>query len=417
METNSIPDAPFAPGGNTPLTAQIMRRLLRQQIYVAILAAAVIWFLFAAQHVIPLFIFSFLLAYLLSPVVGFITRDANERHGFSRTGAILSVFAVLIIILSGAVWLITGKVVAEIHTLSTNFPTLRHELINRVHESERSFPFDKIPDSARISIDNTINNLDRVVGDELHRLAPTAVHEVPGLLELLVIPILAYYLLKDGGEFIKVPRGLMREHSRARYDVLVSDINESLRGYLKGQVTLSLVAAIAVFVMLTAFRVHYAYLVAITAFFLELIPVVGPLLWAAAAVLLTYVQQPNHAIFILILVALAHQFDMHILGPRILGGHLRLHPAVVIAALVSGTAIFGLLGALLAAPAAALLNIIIRYMLVEGALSSSAILGDAVRSAAPPFRPAPRPPDEQAAPRPGDRQPTHQESPLPPDTE
>jgi predicted PurR-regulated permease PerM len=391
METTGIPDIPLPPRGDTALTAQIMRRLLRQQIYFAILAAAIIWFLFAAQHVIPLFIFSFLLAYLLSPVVGFITRDANNRRGFSRTGAILSVFAALIVLLSALVWLITGQVVREIHTLSTNFPTLRHELIDRVHESERSFPFDRIPGDARVSIDNTINNLDKVVGDELHKFAPTAVHEVPGLLELLVIPILAYYLLKDGGAFIKLPRALLREESRARYDVLVNDINESLRGYLKGQVTLSLVAAVAVFLMLTAFRVHYAYLVAITAFFLELIPVVGPLLWAAAAVLLTYVQQPNHAIFVLILVTLAHQFDMHILGPKILGGHLRLHPAVVIVALVTGTAIFGLLGALLAAPAAALLNIVVRYMLIEGALSTSAILGDSPRMAGAGFGPFPKP--------------------------
>jgi predicted PurR-regulated permease PerM len=225
----------------------------------------------------------------------------------------------------------------------------------------------------------------------LNKFAPTAVHEVPGLLELLVIPILAYYLLKDGGEFIKVPRGLLREDSRSRYDVLVNDINESLRGYLKGQATLSLVAAVAVFLMLTAFRVHYAYLIAITAFFLELIPVVGPLLWAASAVLLTYVQQPNHAIFVLILVTLAHQFDMHILGPKILGGHLRLHPAVVIVALVTCTSIFGLLGALLAAPAAALLNIIVRYMLVEGALSSTAILGDSIRPAGVAYGQAPKP--------------------------
>jgi predicted PurR-regulated permease PerM len=250
------------------------------------------------------------------------------------------------------------------------------QLIQHVHDSETTFPLDKLSPSLRQSLDNTINNLDKVVGDAVHATAPAAVQEVPGLLELLVIPIVAYYLLKDGGAFIRYGRNLFREDQRDKYDILIQDINQSLRGYLKGQITLSLVAAVVVFLVLTIFRVHYAYLVAISAFFLELIPVVGPLAWAAIAVLLTYIQHPNSAIFVLILVVLAHQFDMHILGPKILGGHLRLHPALVIFALVTGSTIFGLLGALLAAPAAALINIVLRYLITEGALSSQAVLPD-----------------------------------------
>jgi predicted PurR-regulated permease PerM len=372
---DEAPDVPTPQThGDRPLTVHVMRRLLRQQIYFAVLIGAVIWFLFEAHHVIPLFIFSFILAYILSPVVSALTRGANRRYGASRTGAILTVYAALVLILAGVGWLATGKIVTEVHNLTSNYPALRAELIRRVHESEKTFPLDRLSPSMRDSLDNTINNLDKRVGDAVHALTPLAVHEVPGLLELLVIPILAYYLLKDGGEFIRVPRNFVREEQRARYDVLIRDINESLRGYLKGQTILSAVAAVLVFMILTAFRVHYAYLVAIAAFFLELIPVVGPLVWAAIAVLLTYIQYPNSAIFVLILVTLAHQFDMHILAPKILGGHLRLHPAVVIVALVSGNAVFGLLGALLAAPVAALLSITVRYLVMEGALSSQAVM-------------------------------------------
>jgi predicted PurR-regulated permease PerM len=365
---------PFAPPPvEVPLTPQVMQRLLRQQIYFAVLVGAIIWFILSARHVIPLFIFSFLVAYLLKPVVGVLTRNAQNRRGFSRTGAILAVYGVLVLLLSGGGWFVTGKIVAEIHALSSNFPALRDQLITHVHESEKSWPFSSIPPAARISIDNTINNLDRTVGSALHAVAPEAVHEVPGLLELLVVPIMAYYFLKDGSDFLRYPRNLLPEHQRSRFDVLIGEIDQSLRGYLKGQITLSFVAAVVVFVVLFVFRVKYAYLVAIAAFFLELIPVVGPLVWAALAVLLTYIQHPGSAVFVLILVVLAHQFDMHILGPRILGGHLRLHPAVVIFALVTGNAIFGLLGALLAAPVAALLNIVVRYLIEEGALSTQAV--------------------------------------------
>jgi len=367
---------PMSHRADNHVTAQVMRRLLQQQVYFAILAAAVIWFVFAARAVLPLFIFSFLLAYVLSPVVGFLTRDANQRRGFSRSGAIFAVYAALLFVLSGLGWFATGKIVTEIHNLSTNFPTLRADLLHSVHESEQSWPLNKLPAAARVSIDNTINNLDTVAGKAIKDITPLAVHEVPGLVELLVIPIVAYYLLKDGGQFLRYARNLAREEQRGKIDQLIRDIDGSLRGYLKGQITLSLVAAVVVFIILTAFRIHYAYLVAISALFLELIPVVGPLIWAALAVLLTYIQHPSYAVFVLILVTLAHQLDMHILGPKILGGHLRLHPVVVIFALVTGTAIFGLLGALLAAPVAALLSITLRYLILEGALSSQAVYGD-----------------------------------------
>jgi len=366
------------------LTPHVMRRLLRQQVYFAVLFGAVIWFLYSARHVVPLFIFAFLLAYILAPVVGFLSRDAGERYGVPRTAAILSVYALILGGLSAGVWLLTGKVARELRNLSTNFPSLRADMITRIHQSEHSFPLDKLPESVKISIDNTINNLDKVVGDEVHRLAPSVVQQVPGLLELLVIPILAYYLLKDGAEFIRVPRSLMHAEHRARYDHLVAEINESLRGYLKGQITLSLIAAAAVFILLTAFGIHYAYLVAITAFFLELVPVVGPLVWATEAVLLTWLQKPQDVIFVLILVIVAHQSDMHIIGPKILGSHLRLHPAVIIMALVAGTTVFGLLGALLAAPVAALLNIIVKYLMTEGALSPAAVDEDDLGTVPPP---------------------------------
>ena len=67
-----------------PLTPQVMQRLLRQQIYFAVLVGAIIWFILSARHVIPLFIFSFLVAYLLKPVVGVLTRNAQNRRGFYR---------------------------------------------------------------------------------------------------------------------------------------------------------------------------------------------------------------------------------------------------------------------------------------------------------------------------------------------
>ena len=112
--------------------------------------------------------------------------------------------------------------------------------------------------------------------------------------------------------------------------------------------------------------------------------------------MLTAVQNPSHTIVVAVLVLIAHQADMHILAPRILGGHLRLHPAVVIFALLAGNSLMGILGVLLAAPLAATINITLTYLITEGALSPAAVAqGDEIPL--PPAAPGPPVQGERAA--------------------
>jgi predicted PurR-regulated permease PerM len=198
----------------------------------------------------------------------------------------------------------------------------------------------------------------------------------------------AYYFLTDYGRFLNYVRRVIRPEGRARFDDLIHEIDASLRGYLAGQATLSLVMGVAAFLILSVNGVRPALVVGIAAAFLELIPVVGPLLWALVALILTYVQQPSHIVEVAVLLLIAHQTDMHILAPRILGGHLRLHPAVVIFALLAGNALMGILGVLLAAPLAATINTILTYLVTEGALSPAAVFRkETASSAAAPVTP------------------------------
>src|SRR5437867_3649605 len=77
--------------GDLPLTAATMRRLLRQTVYFATLVGMVIWFLFNVRHILPLFLFAFILAYLLSAPVEWVA-GITGRRGFPRSAAILIVY-------------------------------------------------------------------------------------------------------------------------------------------------------------------------------------------------------------------------------------------------------------------------------------------------------------------------------------
>jgi predicted PurR-regulated permease PerM len=369
-----MPDSELgdAQGGDLPLTVATARRLLRQTVYFAAFVGMVIWFLFNIRHVLPLFLFAFILAYVLGAPVEWVAR-ITARRGVPRGAAILIVYVIMLLALAVALDQVSLLVVREVKAFAANYPQFQVTLATRILDSEQYGILSKLPPEAQTWVEQTYANMENIARDQLKSTVPLIVHRVPGLIELIVVPIVAFYLLKDYRLLLDYLARLVRPARPERFTQLVAELDGSLRGYLRGQAVLSLVAGLLAFLILTAFHVHYAFLVGIGAIFLELIPVVGPLVWAAAAVALTAVQQPDKTIWVLVLVTLAQQMDTHVLAPNILGRHLRLHPAVVIFAVVSATALMGLLGALLAAPAAAVLTIVLRYLIAEGALSATAV--------------------------------------------
>ena len=353
------------------ITPGILRRLLRQQLYLAVLLAVVVWFLFRVREIVPIFLFAFILAYLLGPLVRRVAGP--EGKGLSREAAALVVYLVVIALLGVGLYALYDALRHEVATYAGSYARYRHDLLVNLQREEQQGLLRSLPAAAKNAINGAVQNSDDLLASLARRAAPELLKTAPRALELIAVPIVAYYFLIDYRRFIDFVRRLVRPEGRERFDQLIRDVNSSLRGYLAGQATLSLVAGAAAFLILWLNGIRPALAVGVAAVFLELIPVVGPLAWALAAIVLTYVQNPSHVVVVVVLVLLAHQADMHILAPRILGSHLRLHPAVVIFALLAGNTLMGLLGVLLAAPLAATINITLTYLITEGALSPAAV--------------------------------------------
>ena len=376
------------------VTPGILRRLLRQQVYLAALLGIVIWFVYQVRGILPIFLFAFIVAYLLGPLVRRVAGP--EGKGLSREAAALLVYLVMIAVLGVVLYVLYQALRDEVVNYVHNYARYRADLLANLRREEAHGLLRALPSGVKSSLNNLVVNSDAVIGSAARAAAPAVLRAAPRLLESIAVPIVAYYFLTDYRRFIDFVRRLVRPEGRNRFDDLVRDVNSSLRGYLAGQAILSLVAGAAAFLILSLNGVRPALVVGIAAFFLELIPVVGPLAWALVAIVLTYVQNPSHTTIVAVLVLIVHQADMHILAPRILGSHLRLHPAVVIFALLAGNALMGILGVLLAAPLAATINITLRYLVTEGALSpAAAIQGDDL--------PAPASPAPPGAPMDGER--------------
>lgn len=125
--------------------------------------------------------------------------------------------------------------------------------------------------------------------------------------------------------------------------------------WFQGQLLLALSVGLTVFVGLSLFHIKYALLLGIVAMIFELVPIVGPVMSAIPAILLAFAQSPSLGIWVTIFYIILQQTESHVLAPLILGKSLGLHPVTVVIALLIGAKLAGILGILLAVPAAVII--------------------------------------------------------------
>jgi predicted PurR-regulated permease PerM len=181
------------------------------------------------------------------------------------------------------------------------------------------------------------------------------------LLLLVLIPILAFLFTLAGPEIRQmVERSLAR---RAIDQSIVDDLDNLLGRYIRALLLLSVAAFAAYAVVLASIGVPYALLLATIAALLEFIPVFGPLLSALAIILVAGLAGYPHLIWILIFIVGYRIFQDYVLGPRLMGTGVGVHPILVLFGLLAGAEVAGVPGIFLSVPAIAAVLIIGRHVL------------------------------------------------------
>jgi predicted PurR-regulated permease PerM len=170
---------------------------------------------------------------------------------------------------------------------------------------------------------------------------------------------MSIYLLIDGQRVAHWLRTNMPIIERRRINFLLDTLQRIVGGYLRGQLLLSTLVGLLVSIGMTLFHVPYAVLLGVLAFVLEFIPVLGTLVSGAICVLLAFTQGWLIALAVLGYFILVHILEGDLVGPRIVGKAVGLHPVVSLAALVAGAELFGIWGALFASPLAGVLQAIL----------------------------------------------------------
>jgi predicted PurR-regulated permease PerM len=188
------------------------------------------------------------------------------------------------------------------------------------------------------------------------------------IIDLVLVLILSVYLAANGTHIAhwlqtETPHGT----TRYRAQLLVVVVSRVVGGYIRGVLLLALLIGVLVGGGLALLGVPYAVLLGVLAFFMEFIPVLGVFISGAAAVGVAalHFQEVLRPLLVLGYFVLVHIIEGDVVGPRIMGKAVGIHPATGLIALVAGTELFGIWGALFAAPLAGLVQAIVTAAWLE----------------------------------------------------
>jgi predicted PurR-regulated permease PerM len=394
-------EPPPEPGtGASPVQRVVVPRWI-QLVALPLCVVAVYLVAKAAGVVLLAFTVAAVVALILNPIVTFL-----QRRRVPRGLAILVVYLGLGVVAAGAGVLLANPVADQAQKFGNDVPSIVDDANSRLADLQAYFDRKGVNIEVKRQGETALQTLqDKVVGgtsDIVNFGGEILKTVVTAGLGLLLVVVLSVYMLIYGERIGAVVRSVMPPGDGTPEDDFPARIQRAVGGYLRGQILFSIAMGTGaglgmyVFGVTGVFPEGKTYAFAFGAWFglMELVPFVGPFLGALPPLLVALFQDPLTAVWLGVFFTALQQLEGHVVAPYIFGHTLRINPLLVIFALLLGGEAYGLLGALLALPIAAMVRETVvylrRHLELEpwGTGSPLALVGgDPLRAARPPSCP------------------------------
>lgn len=321
-------------------------------------------FVWRVREVIVTVLVTLVAAYVLRPAVELFERitlrTRRGDHHLPRWLATLLTFLLLGLVCWG-LW--TSAVISlgrEIADLQSHWQDYQAVLSRWAADLDRSYR-EQLPASLRPSVDSWLAQASQLCTQILTRGLGRAFHGLGFLVELLLVPILAFYLLADGPNIRRQTLFFIPRRYLPRTELALDQAHDIFQRYIKGQVILCLIAFVLVTLGLWAIQVDFYLLLGLVAGLTRAVPIIGPVVGAIPILLVVLLTTRSTALtlWVLLLFSIMHLLESKLLMPAVLGRQLDLHPVLIIVALLVGAQMGGLLGVFLAAPVLAVIKVLI----------------------------------------------------------
>jgi predicted PurR-regulated permease PerM len=337
------------------------RALIRFALVGLAVTAALLWAFYLTRDALLLIYVSALVAIGLSPLVASLERRAlpGMSRRLPRWGAILIIYLGLLGFIVGVGVLIVPPLIDQARGLWAAFPEMLHQaqqwliargLLNR-----------------ELTVREAVAQAPGNTSDTVGTIIAAVIGVVGGVFGLITILILAFYLLLESDAIVSTFVRMFPRAERTRVEDASVRVATKVSAWLGGQVLLGAIIGTTAAIGLFFLGVPYFYVLALLAGIGELIPIVGPILSAVPAVAVAFTVSPTMALAVAVFFFAQQQLENHVLVPRIMSRQVGLSASFVIIALLIGGSLLGILGAILAIPTAAILQVLFEEAVPDAA--------------------------------------------------
>lgn len=315
-----------------------------------------IWFLYIQREIITPFIYAAIFAYVFNPLVNLL----HKRAKIPRTLSVIVIYSLIIVVIVGSGIFISKRIIDESVALRshvTQFAQSIESQINTLPEFIRPTVKDSI---------STITNFNKLIFPSLYTFIPQVFSR---LIAFVLFLFAAFYFLKEGNIMYNRFLNWIPNRYKLETEILLKKINVVLGSYLRGIIFLVILVSITLFICLSVIGVKYALILAIFTGFAEIVPIIGPILATVIAASVAYISGTNNfgwdptqtALAVVIVYFIVRQVQDYFVNPQVFGRVTKLHPLVILFAVLAGEHTAGITGLLLAVPIAGVIKVIFEY--------------------------------------------------------
>jgi predicted PurR-regulated permease PerM len=309
-----------------------------------VLVLLTLWLLLQLWDVFVLLVVSLMLATAMAPFVDWLTG-----RGLSRGKAVATVALLLLIVLGGIGFIVVPTVIEQGRSFADRFPDIKADFAEMLRDREQ---YDLASQVDRFSFADVVER-DQVVNTSRRALGI--------LVSMLTVIVLTIYMLLDARRIERFFFFSTPDRYHEHVNNLLPALRTTVGGYLRGQLLTSAIITVYTFVVLFALGVEGALGLAVLAGIADVIPLIGAFIAVGPATIAALSVSTTAGIICFVLLMIYQQIEDRILVPRIYGNTLRLPAIAVFLAVIVGAKLMGILGVILALPAASAIRVLLMY--------------------------------------------------------
>ncbi len=315
-----------------------------------------LWFLYIERDIITPFLLAAIFAYIVNPVINFFSNKIK----LPRTASVVVIYMLIMGIFIYIATLLTSRIIEEVSYFSKNIGAFRETTQAQLN---------LLPDFIRPYVSDIITSIENIRITPSFSILNFFPQAFNGVINFFIFVVSGFYFLREGkGMFDKI-LNLVPNDYKIELEILFRKINAVLSEYLRGQLLLIIIMSVILFIPLEILGVRFAFLLSVFSGIAELVPIIGPVIAAAVAAAFVFFSETSSfgfnpiqvALIVLAVYFITRQIQDYFITPHIIGKIVKIHPLLILFAVIAGENTGGILGIFLAVPLAAVVKILFEF--------------------------------------------------------